>query len=168
MTSSYHLLRLGRCKTILDITHTKVQPIVQQLWLEMSGVEAGGGRRQLIETRHGSFAGGYFPSRYEQRDDAPPPRVFPDSTIAGVFGPRYVRAYPDKNFEKHKAVSLNWDLVPMHISSVIHDLVFGEYIRDKVRLFFNREFLDVISRVPPELSQVALPWFRHLARLYPE
>lgn len=99
------------------------------------------------------LAGGYFPAVYDERggmvqEQAPAD----DSTVAGYFDAGYRRAATRKSHTKERAahyseiVRLDWQIVPSHISQVIHDVAFDEMVRDVAPIFEDDRIKEMFRR----------------------
>jgi hypothetical protein len=117
--------------------------------------------------------GGYFPARYDiltetrgvgqkQVEDAP--------TVSAVFGPSYQKPTTSKTAAQKRAtgfydrVSLDWGVVPAHLSQVIHDIAFRGYVKQVAGIITDKRFKDIVDlRLGAERGKQFLPWAKALA-----
>lgn len=116
-----------------------------------------------ITTPFGEYEGGYFPARYEPRaSDAGAQQVGSEvsktNTTIGRMGT--LKSYTKGRVEGYNdIVSLQWSEVPNHISQVIYDLAFDEYVRDMNKVLTNRLMQDTMyQRLGSERSQQINDW----------
>lgn len=106
---------------------------------------------RAVVTRHGTYPGGYFPARYDRRASKLGARQESQALLA-MNGPDYLRPTTIKTHAHKRAaryqdvVNLNWHVVPSHVSQVVHDIAFDEYLRDAGQVAFTREFQTTVRR----------------------
>lgn len=89
------------------------------------------------------YKGGYFPARYDRRAGS---RGI-DADIAASEGDTYVKMNPNtkKSYTNRRVdhfvdvVDLDFNVLSTHMSEVIHDIAFDQYVRDMNKIFFNRK-----------------------------
>jgi hypothetical protein len=97
-------------QAIFDMLDEKLWPLVAEKEMRKTGLAPEKIAAAAIETPHGVYRGGYFPAVYDQdashgdigeRQEA--------ATIAGLFGPAYVRASTAKSHTHGRAKwGINW------------------------------------------------------------
>lgn len=126
-----------------------------------------------IVIRGKKYAGGYFPNR--------PNRDFIDATpggreitsMADVQQPNYESAIRPTVAAPHRIerrpgsvrpIDLNWQVVPQHLSQAIHDIAYGDYVRDMGNIFLHRDFKKLVTHYfGKEYADEFLPWLADVA-----
>lgn len=128
-----------------------------QLWAELkakeerkSGVAPEQSKPAPIFDRDGNKIadGWYFPLARDRRaylTDGGAQLADGPKSPGDLFGPNYQRPAVSHRFVKERAqqaayvVDLNWDRIPHHISQVIHDIAFDEFVTDSSKLLLHPE-----------------------------
>jgi GGDEF domain-containing protein len=123
-----------------------------------------GGERQR-------FAGGYFPAKYDPRPGMSR-RGFAaqEREVSAILNPESLYPGTPKGHTKARAVqvhdvlNLQWDVVPRHVSSVIHDLAFREYVREAAYIVTTDRFRTIVaSTLGLEYFDQFKPWLQSVA-----
>lgn len=137
-----------RARTGLDLEKVTATPVV------VNGVE----RR-----------GGYWPLRYDSRFSRPG-EMQEGEAIAAMFQPNYVKpaapsGHTKKRVEKVNApVDLSWGVGPAHLQQVIHDIAYGNWVRQAGGIFLDQRWKDIANHyLGPERAKEFIPWLRDVA-----
>lgn len=100
-----------------------------------------------IVTPHGVYEGGYFPAKYEPRASyqsaSQVGNVQQTNTTLGRMGT--IKSYTKARAASYNDVmSLQWSEVPNHVSQVIYDVAFDEYVRDMKKVLSNQQMQDTM------------------------
>lgn len=147
-------------------------PRIETLERKVNGVAPEKVERVEIETRHGKFAGGYYPVVYD------PLKSFDAAERAArnadsLFENIYTRATTPKGFTKERAegyarpMMLSLDVVPRHIAEVIHDVTHREAIMQADKFLSNREVMKAVEgALGREYVDQFRPWLQSIANEY--
>lgn len=124
-----------------------------------------------IKSNGETYRGGYFPLRYDSRY-ARQGAVQEADVVASLFPAGYTppfvgSGHTKARLEKVQApVDLSWGVVPAHMAQVIHDISYGEWVRDAGRLMMdgNDRWRQITTQyLGPEYSKEFIPWLRDVA-----
>ncbi len=90
-----------------------------------------------------TYRGGYFHAKYDTRAGAKPMELAAERT-----GEKPVRMKPatSKTYTYGRSpnyadvMDLNWGVLPSHLSEVVHDLAFDEWVTSMNKIIFNKKF----------------------------
>lgn len=160
-------------KDILDSLTKEQMDAVQELWdlfesykpltaakeRRVNGVEPVWIEAQELETRHGTYRGGYFPVKYDsarstkaqqQADADEAKRQMQGAFTASTTRRSYTKERADK-VEK-RPLRYSFSTVSSGLTEIIHDLAFHEYLIDANRLMRHPKVGDEIrKRFGPEV-----------------
>lgn len=103
-----------------------------------------------IETKHGTYPGGYFPAVYDRRVDTTGERQA-SKTLADLFDPTYTRPGTSHNHLKARAVdfsgviALDPSIIQAHVAQVAHDIAFREVIKSVGGLLLDKEIQGALK-----------------------
>lgn len=134
--------------------------------LRLGGGELGGSAGEAI-----TFEGGYFPAKYDPRPGmSKRGYAAQEREIASILNPESLYPGTPKGHTKQRAVAvqdvinLNWGVVPAHVSQVIHDLAFREYVRQAAAVVVDPRFrTTVASTIGMEYFDQFKPWLQAVA-----
>ncbi|MEX2125493.1 MAG: hypothetical protein WD795_16490 [Woeseia sp.] len=93
-----------------------------------------------VETKHGSFRGGYYPIKYDPRLSTKAESDSSSEILKQMLGGAYTRASTRRGHTKSRVdtvqrpVRLDLNVLAEHIGQVTHDLAYHEYLIDANRL----------------------------------
>jgi hypothetical protein len=137
-----------------------VWDFIEEYWVEVAelqrkiaGVAPKKIQRQAIETRHGTYAGGYFPAVYDPVQD---PKAYSDAVVdaaknsmAAVRG----KAKTQDSFTKQRAakvvgrkIRLDFGVIFSHVGDVVHRLAWQEWLIDTGRLLADKRIAGAIMQ----------------------
>lgn len=126
-------------------------PEIKELEKRMTGVAPAKVEALPIETRHGSFRGGYYPLKYDQRLSIRADVNQASDKFKQMVGGRTGRANTRHGHTKNRvgsggqAVRLDLDVMFGHVNDVIHDLAYREGVLEMNRLLNGKQFTDAIT-----------------------
>lgn len=153
---------------VLD-TINSLHPELARVHEERTGLKLGKVEATPITINGETYGGGYFPLRY--RPDISRPGEFQEGeAIRNLFAPNYVRPSTASSARKARAekvkapVDLNWGVVPAHLSQVIHDISYGDWVRQAGSILLDPQFKALTAQhLGPERAQEFVPWLRDVA-----
>ncbi|MDF1565803.1 MAG: hypothetical protein P1V51_22400 [Deltaproteobacteria bacterium] len=146
-------------------------PEVARVHEEDTGLPLGKVEATEVETRHGTFRGGYFPAVYDSRlsglgtkqEESP-------ATVAGVLGGSFTRPATAKSHTKGRAAQvkdyllLDWSVLPSHVGQVVHDIAFRAYLKQTASLFLDGRFQAILAeRLGDQRAKQWIPWLQAVA-----
>ena len=128
-------------------------PEVAELQRKISGVAPKKIQRQAIETRHGTYAGGYFPIADDSEQG---PKAWQDSVANAandMMRSPYGKAKTQDSFTKHRAAKvvgqklrLDFGVIFSHVGDVVHRLAWQEWLIDTGRLLADKRIAGAIMQ----------------------
>jgi hypothetical protein len=151
-------------------------PQIEALHERDSGLKPGKVPRTPLEVRLADGTtwrgdGGYFPAKYDpRRGMSQRGFVAQERDIAGILDPQSRYPGTPKGHTKERAaavtdvINLDWSVIPTHVSQVLHDLAFREYVRQTAAIVVDPRFETIVSRgLGPEYARQFRPWLQDLA-----
>jgi hypothetical protein len=116
--------------------------------------------------------GGYFPAKYDPR--VPSKRSIGEKqlveTVEQLMGPTYrpartVTSHAKSRAEKNEdLLNLDFNLVPAHVATVVHDISHRLYVKELAGLVLNTDFQNLVKeRMGQEYDKVFRFWARDVA-----
>lgn len=146
-------------------------PDIAALEKELSGVVPEKVQPEMVDTKYGSFRGGYYPLRYDSKISHD---VFVNEekeNSADLFETNWMRPNTRKGhtYERQKnvkrPVKLDMSVLGEHVNNVIHDLTHRRAIMDVDRLARDPRIREVIENTAGrELYREIRPWLQAIAR----
>jgi hypothetical protein len=116
------------------------------------------------------YAGGYFPLKADRRFGSRAAQLQEGAEIKSIFGPNYERAFTPASHRKERAdravypVDLSWGVVPAHLSQVIHDVTYGDWVRQTASILRDPRFVAAVNpHLGAERSKEFMPWLADVA-----
>ena len=146
-------------------------PEVARVHEEDTGLPLGKVAATEVETKHGTFRGGYFPAVYDSRlsglgtkqEETP-------ATVAGLLGGSFTRPATAKSHTKGRAAQvkdyllLDWSVIPSHVSQVVHDIAYRPYLKQTASLFLDKRFQSILAeRLGEQRAKQWIPWLQAVA-----
>ena len=142
-------------------------PEIQSLYERINGVAPPKVEAKAIETRHGTFAGGYYPL---VADKLLSPDIAQKAGAADdIFGSNYTRSTTRNGFVNERTgatypVSLTPGISQRHIMEVVHDFTHREAIMQADKILSDRSISGAIrAAIGPEMQGQFRPWLKHIA-----
>lgn len=144
-------------------------PDIEAMEKRLSGVSPDKVRATEVSTPHGRYRGGYYPAIYD------PLRAYDvelNRQRSGdkLFENNYTRATTDKGHtveriqDYARPLYLNLDVLPRHLTGVIHDLAYREAIMDADRFLGDERVRESIEKVMGrEIYKQFRPWLQAIA-----
>jgi GGDEF domain-containing protein len=119
-------------QSVLDTTNS-LWPAVSAAHEKRTGLPLGKVEATPIVVNGAEYAGGYFPLKYDSRK-AVQGQVQEINTIKDLFPsnrpPLTTKSHTKTRLDQVQApVDLSWSVVPAHLANVIHDLAYGDWVR---------------------------------------
>lgn len=121
-------------QSIWDIMDKELYPHVVETYGAANGLPPEKILPSKIVTKHGIYAGGYIPAKYDPINSRVGTNQVFDALARQYKNPGSISV--GKSFTKPRAkkfedvVSLDWNVVPSHIASVIHYVAFDQFVRN--------------------------------------
>jgi hypothetical protein len=147
-------------------------PKIEALERRVNGVAPDKVERAEVDTKHGKFAGGYYPVVYD------PTKSFDAAERAArnsdsLFENIYTRATTPKGFTKERQdtyarpIFLSLDVIPRHVAEVIHDMTHREALMQADKFLGNREVMKAVEdTLGREYVEQFRPWLQSIASDY--
>lgn len=144
-------------------------PDIAALQKRVSGVELEKAERAPVETKYGTFAGGYYPLVYD------PLRSFDveqnrQRGSAALFENTYTRATTSQGHTIARTegyarpLMLSLDVLPRHLNAVIHDITHREAVMDADRFLAASKVRQAVEgALGREVYQQFRPWLQSIA-----
>lgn len=146
---------------------------VQSLYPELAavhekrtGLKLGKVEATPISINGEQYAGGYFPLMGDKRGSVVGEK---QDVASSLQGPDYVKPVIAASFRKARSqavypVKLTWGVVPAHLAQVIHDISYGDFVRQAGTLMFDKRFKDLTRQyLGEEHADQFIPWLRDLS-----
>ncbi len=173
----------AQVREILDNLEKKDWDLVQELWdtidelwpasqklhKEVTGIAPPKVEAAPINTKHGTFKGGYYPLKYDpefsfrafQRDQK--------QSTEELFGSNWIRPQTKQGHLQERVgsagqkVKLDLSVMTEHITNTIHDISHRKAVLDVDRLTRNPRVRDIIERAAgKEMYKQIRPWLRSI------
>ncbi len=115
------------------------------------------------------YPGHYFPLKY-RADLSRAGELQEGDLVKALFAPNYQRPAVARGHTKDRLdkvaapVDLNWGVVPAHFSQVIHDISYGEWVREAGSILLDPKFKALTQQyLGLERSSEFVPWIRDVA-----
>lgn len=122
-----------------------------------------------IELNGETYRGGYFPLKYDARF-AKAGEVQEGQVVKSLFQPNYVKPTVASSHTKSRVervdqpVDLTWGTVPAHLSQVVHDISYGDWVRQAGGILLDPRFQAPVTQfLGPERAKQFVPWLRDVA-----
>ena len=122
-------------------------------------------------TRHGTYAGGYFPAVYDWRVEQTGERM-DSAAIAALLDPRYVRPGTAQNHLKSRVdgftgvISLEPATILRGISQAAHDIAFREAVKSVGGMLMRPAVrAELGRRLGPERAKQFLQWVKDVGQM---
>lgn len=153
---------------VLD-TINSLYPDIAAAHENRTGLKLGKVESTPIVINGEEYAGGYFPLKYRS-DVSRAGELQEGDVIKSLFAPNYVRPVTAKGHTKarldkvNSPVDLSWGVVPSHLSQVIHDISYGNWVRQTGGLLLDPRFKETaIQFLGIERQKQFVPWLRDVA-----
>lgn len=169
---------LDRHMTKADWDFTQgVLDLVESLWPRIVEVERNLGNTapdkieaRPIETRFGTYRGGYYPVVYDPARDFTAEQHRQRAADSSLFDNNYARATTPKGHtiarkETYaRPLLLSLDVIPRHLDQVIHDIAMREVLMDADRFLADKRIQQGISSaLGREYYEQLRPWLQGIA-----
>lgn len=122
-----------------------------------------------IELNGETYRGGYFALKYDARF-AKAGEVQEGQVVKSLFQPNYVKPTVASSHTKSRVervdqpVDLTWGTVPAHLSQVVHDISYGDWVRQAGGILLDPRFQAPVTQfLGPERAKQFVPWLRDVA-----
>lgn len=150
-------------------TIEELWPKAAELERRVNGVEAPKIEATPVETKFGTFRGGYYPAAYDLSLSAEA-RASWAKRQGGLFDENtYTRATTSQGYQKGRTefsapILLDLNVIPKHIAQVIHDITHREAIRQAAKIVLDKRFIDGFEGAfGHEFYQIMMPWLQSVA-----
>lgn len=125
-----------------------------------------------VETRYGTFEGGYYPVSYDPRMSEKASRQQEENSLKELFNLSFMKPSTRRSFEKERVekvfnrpLDLHLSVIDKHLSDVAHSVAFTNAIRDADKLLNNQQVQRAIKEaVGDETYKQFRPWLQGIAR----
>lgn len=144
-------------------------PHVEAMEKAVNGVAPEKVEAQSVVTPHGTYRGGYYPVIYD------PNRAGDVADRAArnadrLFENTYTRAATSRGFTNERVegyarpLHLSLDVIPRHVSEVVHDIAFREPIRQADKFLGDKRIREAVEgALGREVYQQFRPWLQNIA-----
>lgn len=144
-------------------------PDISGMERRINGVEPDKVEAQPVETRFGTFKGGYYPAIYDpNRSVEAEANAARDS--ASLFENIYTRATTrasstkDRVAKVSRPIHLSLGVMQQHVAEVIHDVTHREAVMNADRFLHDKRVMRAVDEaLGPELRKQFRPWLQHIA-----
>lgn len=158
---------------VFDYSDKELWPLIAAKEERKTGLAPPKVEATPIETPHGTYAGGYFPAKYDPRQGISTIGARQEGVLATpseFYSPSYARAATAKSHTKARAenytdvVNLDFGVIQSHLSQVIHDLAFDEFVRDTSRLLLDKDVQQMMAqRLGEDRAKQPMAWLSTVA-----
>lgn len=145
-------------------------PEVAALEKELTGLEPAKVEASPVVTKHGTFAGGYYPVIFDAELSTRQSALDEGATVKELFGGEWARAMTRHGHTKTrtntggKPLRLELSGLTNHVAGVIHDLAFRRAVIDASRLIHDDQIRAAIEgSVGREMYRQLNPWLVGIA-----
>jgi GGDEF domain-containing protein len=153
---------------VLDTIET-LWPALSQNYEKRTGLQLDKVEATPLSINGEEFRGGYFPLKYDSRFSKPG-EMQEGEGIKSLFAPNYVRPTVSASHTKERAdrvaapVDLTWGTVPAHLTQVVHDIAYGDWVRQTGGVLLDKGFKSSVTKfLGPERAKEFVPWLRDVA-----
>jgi hypothetical protein len=147
-----------------------LRPELERVHMERTGLPMGKVEPSPIHLNGETYAGGYFPLKADSRFFSKA-GVYQEADVMKALLPAdyatpYVRAGHRKARQEGATypVDLNWNVVPAHMAQVIHDISYGDWVRQAGRILFDNRWKELTQNyLGTERASTFVPWLRDVA-----
>lgn len=150
-------------------TIESLYPAIAELHEKRTGLRLGKVEATPIDINGETVPGHYFPLKYLP-DLSRAGQYQEGEAIKSLFAPTYVRPGTSKGHTKERQqkvnapVDLSWGVVPAHLSQVIHDISYGEWVRQAGGVVLDPRFKALVTQyLGKERADEFVPWLRDVA-----
>jgi GGDEF domain-containing protein len=155
---------------VLDVVDKGLWEQLAKVYEARTGLPLEKVRATAITVNGESYGGGYFPIRYDERSSRPGELQADAETVAGLFQGNYQKAAVSSGHTKARvekvdaAVLLDWNVLPAHLAQVIHDISYGDWVRQAGSLVLDQRFKDLAAEyLGTERRAQLVPWLQDVA-----
>ena len=123
-----------------------------------------------VETKFGTFRGGYYPLKYDPKKSWIAQRRDAQADVNRLFGGGSLHittkagATNERIGSGGQAVKLGLDALFRHVDEVIHDLTHREAVMDALRIINHPKFRNAVTAVAgQEMYDMLRPWIQRIA-----
>lgn len=144
----------------------KLWPDLAKIHRRHTGLEPPRVEAIPVETKHGTFRGGYFPVVYDRRRSH---QAEINQQKGSLFENNYLRATVDRGFTEQRTrfyapIKLSLDVIPAHVADVIHYVTHFEAVQSVEKLTSNARVRKAITEsFGKEQYQILRPWLQFIA-----
>lgn len=174
----------AQVKKVLDTLDQKDWQVVQAIWdyldsfwpeiaaleKELNGLVPEKVEATPVETKHGTFRGGYYPIVFDSRRSFRQSALDLKQDVTELFGGQWSRAMTRHGHTKERSSTggkpIRFDLSGLtdHVTNVMHDLTHRRAVIDVSRLIRNEEFRQTVERtIGTEFYRQLHPWLVNVA-----
>jgi GGDEF domain-containing protein len=136
-----------------------------------SGLRPKAVEARALQTKHGTYRGGYFPAVYHSEVETVGKKQDAQS-VAEMLDPSYVRpgtphGHLKKRVEKFAgALSLSPGTIYSHLAKTVHDVAYREALKSVGGLILSPDIQDALrARLGAEKTKLFLPWLRDVGTM---
>jgi GGDEF domain-containing protein len=157
-------------QSILDSIES-IKPELAKAYERRTGLPMGVVEAAPIKVNGQTYRGGYFPLKYDSRY-ARQGAVQEADVVASLFPAGYKPPFVASGHTKARLervaapVDLSFGVVPAHLAQVIHDVSYGDWVRQAGRIVMDGgdRFRQLSSQyLGPEYTAQFVPWLRDVA-----
>lgn len=165
------LLKPAEVKFLKGVADTieSLYPAIAELHEKRTGLRLGKVEAAPIDINGETVPGHYFPLKYLP-DLSRAGQYQEGEAIKSLYAPTYVRPGTSKGHTKERQqkvnapVDLSWGVVPAHLSQVIHDISYGEWVRQAGGVVLDARFKALVTQyLGKERADEFVPWLRDVA-----
>lgn len=145
-------------------------PDVAALQKRVTGVAPKKVEADPVETAHGTYRGGYYPLKFDNRLSYRQMQLDEKNDAQTLYGQHWARAMTQQGHTKERSNSggkpplLSLTVLTDHIQNVIHDLTHREALIDATKLVDHPMTRDAIEGAAgKEMYRQLRPWLRNIA-----
>lgn len=144
----------------------KLWPDLAKIHRRHTGLEPPRVEAIPVETKHGTFRGGYFPVVYDRRRSH---QAEINQQKGNLFENNYLRATVDQGFTEQRTrfyapIKLSLDVIPAHVADVIHYVTHFEAVQSVEKLTSDARVRKAITEsFGKEQYQILRPWLQFIA-----
>jgi hypothetical protein len=174
----------AQVREILDNLEKKDWVLVQEIWdtidslwpqakevhKDVTGVAPPKVEGVPVETKHGTFKGGYYPLKYDSEFSFFAFKREQAESTQGLFGSNWIRPQTKQGHLQERVgsagqrVKLDLSVMTEHLSNTIHDVTHRKALMDVDRITRSPRVRDVIERAAgKEMYRQIRPWLQTIA-----
>jgi GGDEF domain-containing protein len=116
-----------------------------------------------------TYPGGYHPLKYDSRQSQLG-QMQDAAAVKDLFASSYVKPTLPSSHTKGRVekvvapVDLTWGTVPAHLSQVIRDISYGDWVRNAGSIMLSKDFKGAVTKfLGEERAKEFIPWLRDVA-----